>query len=148
MKKYLLLFLPLLFTGCYTSLNTSYYTQRPETVSAINQYGDTLKVYTYNFYTQYNKTPQYYNGWKLYWDGRWIPSYEYYRYYTYPFYLLPPTNQVVIYKNTYKSTYTPQSVLSKPRSTGTSTQRTKSKDPDQRSRNTSRTGTTERKRNN
>jgi hypothetical protein len=87
--RYLLLLLPFLLTGCYTTYDWSYYTgnRQPESLLAVTSQGDTVQVPTYQFYTNYQERPTYYNDWRFYYRDTWYNPHSYYTtYYRYYWY--------------------------------------------------------------
>jgi len=84
--RYLLLLLPFLLTGCYTTYDWSYYTatRQPESLLAVTSQGDTVQVPTYQFYINYQERPTYYNDWRFYYRDTWYNPHSYYTtYYRY-----------------------------------------------------------------
>ena len=120
MKK-LLLLIPFLLTGCFTTYDWSSHTRvnQPQTVLAVTSLGDTVQVPINQFGVNYNSQPTYYTDWRFYWRGEWHPPYTYYRYY----YVPTPYR----YYTPYKTNYNPPKIDSKPRSSGTTTGRSSEK---------------------
>jgi len=122
--RYLLLLLPFLLTGCYTTYDWSYYTgnRQPESLLAVTSQGDTVQVPTYQFYTNYQERPTYYNDWRFYYRDTWYNPHSYYTTY-YRYYWYRPFNTWNYTPYTYPSRIEPKRET-KPRSSGT-TGRTK-----------------------
>lgn len=136
MKKILFL-IPFLFTGCYTTYDWSYYTaaRQPESLLAVTSQGDTVQVPTYQFYTNYQERPTYYNDWRFYYRDTWYNPHSYYStYYRYYWYRPYSSWNYTPYK--YPSRVEPKRE-SKPRSSGT-TGRTKRTEPKSEPRTTGR----------
>jgi hypothetical protein len=122
MRYLLILLLLFLSTSCYTSLE---YTRTPNTVTsvlAVTSQGDTVQVPTYQFYTNYQERPAYYNDWRFYYRDTWYNPHSYYSTY-YRYYWYRPFNTWNYTPYTYPSRVEPKRD-SKPRSSGT-TGRTK-----------------------
>lgn len=122
--RYLLLLLPFLLTGCYTTYDWSYYTatRQPESLLAVTSHGDTVQVPTYQFYINYQERPTYYNDWRFYYSDTWYNPHSYYSTY-YRYYWYRPFNTWNYTPYTYPSRIEPKRET-KPRSSGT-TGRTK-----------------------
>jgi len=134
-----LFLVPFLFTGCYTSLE---YTRTPDTITsvlAVTSQGDTVQVPTYQFYTNYQERPTYYNDWRFYYRDTWYNPHSYYSTY-YRYYWYRPFNTWNYTPYTYPSRVEPKRE-SKPRSSGTTSERTRTenKDSNNQSRTTGRT---------
>jgi len=135
--RYLLLLLPFLLTGCYTTYDWSYYTaaRQPESLLAVTSQGDTVQVPTYQFYINYQERPTYYNDWRFYYRDTWYNPHSYYStYYRYYWYRPYSSWNYTPYK--YPSRVEPKRE-SKPRSSGI-TGRTKRTEPKSEPRTTGR----------
>lgn len=125
MKVFYLSFIVLILTSCYSTVNwPSRYVE--EDLTAVTATGDTLSISVHNSYNWYSKNSYYYDGWRFYYNQRWVtPDWYFTNYYIptyvtrpYPYYYYP---QPGIPLKTYpKKSYERRE--SKPRSTGKTTQ--------------------------
>lgn len=109
-------------TSCYTTI--SYQQREPITsVLAVTAKGDTVQVPTYQFYTNYQERPTYYNDWRFYYRDTWYNPHSYYSTY-YRYYWYRPYSSWNYTPYTYPSRVEPKRE-SKPRSSGTSSGKTR-----------------------